>query len=58
MGALPESQVTAFIDRICGPGVPDGAEEALASAAEALAAKDFAGAAALYGGVLQNTPRI
>src|ERR671917_1077339 len=41
MGALPESQVAAFIDRVAGPGGPGGAEEALTAAAEALAAKDF-----------------
>ncbi len=56
MGALPESQVTAFIDRIAGPAGPSGAEETLESAAQALAAKDYAGAADLFSGVLQNDP--
>src|SRR5918998_350741 len=56
MGALPESQVAAFIDRVAGPGGPGGAEEALTAAAEALAAKDFAGAAAIYSAVLQDDP--
>ncbi len=45
MGALPESQVTAFIDRVAGPTGPSSADEALEAAAEALAAKDYAGAA-------------
>ena len=56
MGAVPESQVTAFIDRIAGPGGDSGAEEALKAGAEALAARDYAGAAALYSGVLQAEP--
>ncbi len=56
MGAIPEGQVTAFIDRIAGPAGPSGAEEALAAAAEALVAKDFAGAAELFSGVLQDDP--
>jgi putative thioredoxin len=56
MGAVPESQVTAFIDRIAGPDGDSGAEEALKAGAEALAARDYAGAAALYSGVLQAEP--
>jgi len=56
MGALPESQVAAFIERVAGPGGPGGAEEALAAADEALAAKDFAGAAAIYSAILQEDP--
>jgi putative thioredoxin len=55
MGAIPESQVVAFIDRVAGPsGHAGGAEEALKAAAEALSARDYAGAAALYSGVLQH----
>jgi len=57
MGAIPESQVTAFIDRIAGPS--DGqadAEAALAAGTEALAARDYANAAALFSGVLQADP--
>ena len=56
MGAVPESQVTAFIDRIAGPAGPSGADEALEAAAAALAAKDFAGAAAIFSDVLQANP--
>jgi putative thioredoxin len=56
MGAIPESQVAAFIDRIAGPAGPSSAEETLAAADQALAAKDFAGAANLFSGVLQDNP--
>jgi putative thioredoxin len=56
MGAIPESQVAAFIDRIAGPSGPDGSTEALQAGADALAARDYAGAAALYSGVLQAEP--
>jgi putative thioredoxin len=56
MGAIPESQVAAFIDRIAGPSGPSGSDEALKAGAEALAARDYAGAAALYSGLLQAEP--
>ncbi len=56
MGALPESQVTAFIERVAGPAGPSSADEALAAAAEALAAKDYAGAASVFSAVLQEDP--
>lgn len=56
MGALPESQVTAFINRIAGPSAPSGAEQALAAAMQALEGKDYANAAALFSSVLQNDP--
>jgi len=56
MGALPESQVAAFIQRIAGPGGDDSVEAALEAAAAALDAKDYAGAAGLYGAVLQAEP--
>jgi len=56
MGALPESQVAAFIQRVAGPGGDDSVEAALAAAAAALDAKDYAGAAGLYGAVLQAEP--
>lgn len=56
MGAIPESQVTAFINRVAGPSGPSGAEQALAAAADALEAKDYANAAALFSNLLQNDP--
>ena len=54
MGAVPESQVVAFIDRIAGPSGASGVEQALEAGAQALEAKDYAGAAALFSGVLQT----
>jgi len=56
MGAVPESQVAAFINRIAGPSGDTGVEEAVKAGAEALAARDYAGAAALYSGALQAEP--
>ena len=56
MGALPESQVAAFIERVAGPGGPSDAEQALAAAAELLAEEDFAGAASIYAALLQADP--
>jgi putative thioredoxin len=56
MGAIPESQITAFIDRVAGPSGPGDAAEDLEAAAQALAAKDFAGAAEIFSGVLQDDP--
>lgn len=59
MGALPESQVRAFIDKIAGPMVNEGEvkiEAALDDAKTALDAGDVAGAADIYGAVLQADP--
>jgi putative thioredoxin len=56
MGAIPESQVTAFIDRVAGPAGPSGADEAMKEAELALAARDFGGAADIFSGVLQGDP--
>ncbi len=62
MGALPESQVKAFIDALIGGGAnrgDSGAEDidgALDAADELLAARDVAGAAELYATVLQAAP--
>ena len=53
MGALPESQVKAFIDRLAGPA-GDGREEVLASASAAFEEGDVAGAAEIYAAVLQE----
>jgi putative thioredoxin len=57
LGAVPESQILAFIERLAGPVGPSGAEQALEEAAAALAAKDYAGAAGLYSTVLQAEPQ-
>lgn len=59
MGAVPESQVRQFIDRIAGPEGADQAAEidaALAEAETMLAGGDVQGAAQLYGAVLQADP--
>lgn len=58
MGALPESEVKAFIDRLAGPAGPavDPIADALKSAEEQLAAGDPAGAAQLFAAVLQHEP--
>ncbi|WP_375458122.1 thioredoxin [uncultured Enterovirga sp.] len=57
MGALPESQVQAFIDRVAGPGVAANAgAELLAEAAALAEAGDAPGAAELYGAVLAEEP--
>jgi putative thioredoxin len=52
MGALPESQVKAFVQRLIGPDADDaaGVEEAQRLFEEG----DIAGAAQLYGAVLKN----
>ena len=60
MGALPESQIKAFVSGLTGGGHDHGgpghAEEVLAIAAEALAAGDINNAAQAYGHVLQDDP--
>jgi putative thioredoxin len=56
MGALPESQVKGFIERLVGPVGPSAAEDMLAEAAELAAQGDAAGAAELYAAVLAQDP--
>ena len=56
MGALPESQVKGFIERLVGPLGPGATEELIAQAQEAQARGDAAGAAALYASVLTQEP--
>jgi putative thioredoxin len=56
MGALPESQVKGFIERLVGPLGPGAVEELIAQAQDAQAQGDAAGAAALYAGVLEQEP--
>ena len=55
MGAVPESQIKAFIDKLAGPQVSE-ADELLAIAREALEAGDTAAAAQAYGELLQIEP--
>ena len=54
LGALPESQVTAFIERVTKDRVGGEEKDLLKSADEALANGDAAGAAALYAQVLSQ----
>jgi putative thioredoxin len=59
MGAVPESQIRQFIDKIAGPAGADEAAEieaVLEEAATLLANGDIQGAAQLYGAVLQADP--
>ena len=56
MGALPDSQIKAFIDRLAGPAGPGDVEEVMALAAESLQLGDIGGAAQAYAQVLQLDP--
>ncbi|WP_274626970.1 thioredoxin [Arvimicrobium flavum] len=57
MGAVPETQINAFIDRIAGKGAPGGQlADALAAAAEAKQAGDLQTAADIYSAVLEQAP--
>lgn len=59
MGALPESQVKAFIDKVAGPAGADQAAEIAAVLEEAsglLASGDIDGAAQLFAAILQADP--
>jgi putative thioredoxin len=52
MGALPESQVTGFIERLIKDKVGGEEQDLVKAGEEALAAKDFAGAADIFANVL------
>ncbi|POO55781.1 MULTISPECIES: thioredoxin [Agrobacterium] len=59
MGAVPESQIREFIDKIAGPAANDPQAEidaALAEAKQLLADGDHQGAAQLFGFVMQVDP--
>jgi putative thioredoxin len=58
MGAIPESQIRAFVQSLggAGHGGQDHTAEVLAAADEAFAAGDIAMAAQAYGHVLQDEP--
>ncbi len=57
-GALPESQLKSFVDKLVqlAGGADTALEDALARAKEALDADDFHGAAAVYNQILQAEP--
>jgi len=56
MGALPEGQVTAFIERLTKDKIGGGAQDLVAQAEAALAEGDPAGAAEIYAAVLAEEP--
>ncbi len=57
MGALPESQIKSFIEKVTGSAVGPSDEEMLIEAAQqALEAEDFEAAAGAFSGVLQADP--
>jgi len=53
VGALPESKIKEFVEKLAGPIGPSPAEEVAAQAGAAFEAGDFAEAAGLYGEVLR-----
>jgi putative thioredoxin len=56
VGALPESQVRQFVQRVVGTGGPSPVEEAAAMAKEALQQGDHGTAGAIYSQILQRDP--
>jgi putative thioredoxin len=59
MGAIPDSQLSQFVQGLIGPGGGEAAaaaEDTLAAAADALAKHDLTTAAQLFGQVLQEDP--
>jgi putative thioredoxin len=56
MGALPESQVKAFVERMAGQGPVNEVDELLVLAKESLELGDAGGAAQAYAQVLQAEP--
>jgi putative thioredoxin len=57
IGALPEGQVKAFIDRIAGPALPSGDAELVARAETMLADGDPEAAAAVFAEALKANPQ-
>ncbi len=55
-GALPESQVKQFVERLAGPPGPAAIDDVLALAAESLQLGDLGGAAQAYAQALQMDP--
>ncbi len=57
MGAIPESKIREFIDKVAGSGgAAEAVAEALAAAGELRAAGDLQGAAQVYAAVLGDAP--
>jgi putative thioredoxin len=56
MGAVPESQVKLFVDRLTGAGAKEDIEALLTQAAESLSLGDLGGAAQSFAAALQLDP--
>lgn len=56
MGAQPESEIKAFIEKVAGPAPASQADTLLEQAAAMLEAGDFGQAAQLFGAVMQMEP--
>ncbi|MGL4975435.1 MAG: thioredoxin [Bosea sp. (in: a-proteobacteria)] len=56
MGAVPESQIKAFIEKIAGPVGPGPIDEMLEAAKQAQDAGDMSGAAELYAAIMTEEP--
>ncbi|QUD86387.1 thioredoxin family protein [Phenylobacterium montanum] len=56
MGAVPDSQIKAFIERLTGPGEPSDLDQVLEMARESLEVGDIGGAAQAYAQALQMEP--
>jgi putative thioredoxin len=56
VGALPESRVQAFVERLIGETLPDEVGDLIAEAEAALDAGDAAGAAEIYAALLAEEP--
>ncbi|MEJ1160020.1 thioredoxin [Prosthecomicrobium sp. N25] len=56
MGAVPESQIQTFIERVAGPVGPSDAEALVAEAEAALAEGDLQGAADLFSAARESEP--
>ncbi|HVH81933.1 MAG TPA: thioredoxin [Stellaceae bacterium] len=56
VGAVPESQVKQFVQRLGGPAGPSPLEEAMAMAKEALQNGDYDSAGGIFSQVLQREP--
>ena len=57
VGAVPESQIKAFIERVSGPSGPSDAERLVEEAEGRLAAGDVPGAAEIFAAVLKLDPQ-
>ncbi|MEO4001179.1 thioredoxin [Mesorhizobium sp. CAU 1732] len=56
MGAIPESKILEFIDKVAGPSDKAATADALAAAAEVRAEGDLQGATQIYATILRDAP--